>query len=212
MTLHSLHSDEGDPRRPRALHLRKFAVLVAWYLAACVTPPPGEGGPVATGSPAPAPTPATTPVASPPPASSLPPVASAPPTVSPAPSASPAPATSPAIKTAADAERCPKGVLPPGGEELRPYFGYEVDRKAELIERWPTPIRAPGREGAKARVNVMFLVDTTGLVVPGTATLVASSGPLDTRAVCDALSLLRYRPARLTGRLVRMWDQHEFRF
>ncbi|MGI8496340.1 MAG: hypothetical protein ACR2OG_01985 [Gemmatimonadaceae bacterium] len=161
----------------------RLLLLAASLLVACVSPPPGEGGPVATGSPAPVPAAATQP----------------PPTVTTA-----AGATSGAL--------CPKGVLPAGGEELRPYFGYEVDRKAELVGSWPTPVRAVGRETLSARVNVMFLVDTTGQVVAGTAKLVSSTGPLDTQAVCDVLAQLRYRPARLTGRQVRMWDQHDFHF
>jgi hypothetical protein len=57
----------------------------------------------------------------------------------------------------------------------------------------------------------MFVVDTTGRVEVPSAKLVSSTHALDTQAVCAILPALRFTPAALEGRPVRMWYQMEFR-
>lgn len=91
-----------------------------------------------------------------------------------------------------------------------PYFGFQVDRQVEIAGGWPEPV--PARENAEARVDVMFIVDTTGRVSLPTVRLVETTHRLDTEAVCAALAEARFTPAEREERPVRMWHRHVFRF
>ena len=102
------------------------------------------------------------------------------------------------------------GALAPGGVFTR----ASVERVASLRAGNPTPryperLRAAGREG---RVDMRFVVDTLGRVEPGTPTVLASSDPLFTAAVRDVLPRLRFAPATMGGRTVRMMVEMPFVF
>jgi len=92
------------------------------------------------------------------------------------------------------------------------YFEFQVERPAEPHGRLPKPTLAPGEEGQRGRVNVMFMVTTGGTVDMRTVKVNHSDGPALTAAVCRALPQARFRPATLRGQAVRMVYQTEFHF
>jgi protein TonB len=88
-----------------------------------------------------------------------------------------------------------------------------VDRAAALLTaprpRYPDQLRAAGVTG---RVVARFVVDTTGRVEPTSVVIRESSHELFTRAVRAALTSLRFAPAEVGRRKVRMLVDLPFEF
>jgi hypothetical protein len=61
-------------------------------------------------------------------------------------------------------------------------------------------------------VIALFAVDSSGVVEMPSFRVLSSSQPGFTVAVAATLPRLRYRPARICGRAVRMWVQQTFEF
>lgn len=102
-----------------------------------------------------------------------------------------------------------------GAEAGAPYFEFQVAKAAERIPGSPAPqypaeLRSAGIAG---RVIVQFIVDTDGLVEPGSMTVIESDHAAFTEAVRTALSQMRFSPAELEdGRVVRQNVQQPFIF
>lgn len=75
--------------------------------------------------------------------------------------------------------------------------------------RYPESLRSAGIDG---RVLVEFAVDTTGRVDLATIKVLGSTHDLFTRAVKDALSAMRFRPAEVGGKHVAALAQMPFEF
>lgn len=75
--------------------------------------------------------------------------------------------------------------------------------------RYPSVLRQSGIDG---RVVVRFMVDTSGLVDPVSIRVVTSTHELFTRAVRDALSEFRFKPAEVGGRRVPALAEMPFEF
>jgi len=75
--------------------------------------------------------------------------------------------------------------------------------------RYPDELRNMSMTG---EVLVRFIVEPTGKVRPGSATVVRSSHPLFTKAVTDGLPLLRFYPARVGGIPVAQLVEEPFTF
>ena len=96
----------------------------------------------------------------------------------------------------------------------RVYLHTEVDTPAWAIEgrafpRYPTNLRDQGIQG---RVQIRFVVDTMGGVVLSSARVLSSTHPDFSAAVLKVLPQLRFTPAVLAGRRVRMWAIQDFEF
>jgi protein TonB len=98
----------------------------------------------------------------------------------------------------------------PGGEGLgeaggEPTTVATVERPAAMIApprpRYPDQLRAAGVSG---RVVVRLVVDTLGRVEPGSVVIRESSHDLFTHSVRSVLPSLRFTPAEVGGRRVRM--------
>jgi TonB family protein len=75
--------------------------------------------------------------------------------------------------------------------------------------RYPPALREIGMEGA---VQLAYVVDTLGVVEPGSVTVVSSDHPLMTDAVRLALAGARYLPGRNRGQPVRTKVRQTVRF
>ena len=75
--------------------------------------------------------------------------------------------------------------------------------------RYPTSLRSAHVEG---EVLVSFVVDTSGLVVPGSLRVMRSTDDLFAEAVRATASSMRFAPAELNGRKVRQLVQQIFFF
>ena len=75
--------------------------------------------------------------------------------------------------------------------------------------RYPEALRQAAIDGA---VLVRFAIDTTGRIDMGSVTVVSSTHELFTRAVRDALSGFRFRPAEIGGHRVRALAEMPFEF
>ncbi len=75
--------------------------------------------------------------------------------------------------------------------------------------RYPESLRSAGIDG---RVLAEFAVDTTGRVDLATVKILSSTHDLFTRAVKDALSAMRFRPAEVGGKHVTALAQMPFEF
>jgi len=98
--------------------------------------------------------------------------------------------------------------------EERTFLVSQVERIAELLPgapppRYPDALRASAIEGD---VSVQFVIDTTGHVDPASVTVLASSHDLFTESVRAVLGKLRFRPAEVGGRKVRMLVRQPFNF
>jgi TonB family protein len=96
----------------------------------------------------------------------------------------------------------------------RVYLETEVDTPAMALSgrvgpRYPSALKSLGREG---RVRIQVVVDTTGSVEDTTARVLFSTHPDFAAAVLAFLPQLRFTPAVLGGRRVRMWAIQEFEF
>lgn len=75
--------------------------------------------------------------------------------------------------------------------------------------RYPESLRQAAIEG---RVLVQFKVDTLGRIDPASVTIISSAHELFSRAVRDALSGFRFRPAEVNGRRVVALAEMPFEF
>ena len=111
-----------------------------------------------------------------------------------------------AVRTPSDAPR----VMPAGGV----YFEFQVERPVRQVQGSPGPLypaaaRAEQREG---EVLAQFVVDTSGLVMPGSFKVLKADGDEFMVAVRDALPGMRFEPALVGGRKVRQLVQQPFQF
>lgn len=90
----------------------------------------------------------------------------------------------------------------------------QVDVVARLDSgsRGPTYPDSLYRARVTGRVVVEFVVDTLGFVEPASFDVMASSHPLFTQAVQEALALARFHPATQNGHKVRQFVQMPFAF
>ena len=96
----------------------------------------------------------------------------------------------------------------------RVYLQTEVDKPAVAIRgpaspRYPTDLM---RQNVEGRVQLRFIVDTTGRVEPSTVHVFSSTHPDFSAAVLKFVPQLRFTPAVLAGRRVRMWAIQVFDF
>jgi TonB family protein len=90
----------------------------------------------------------------------------------------------------------------------------EVD---EIVQRYdgsaapayPRDLLALGAEGL---VQMIYVVDSTGVVDTASARVIGSDDPRFTASVFTALGQMRFRPARRAGKPVRQLVQQQFRF
>src|SRR5262245_19848141 len=75
--------------------------------------------------------------------------------------------------------------------------------------RYPEPLRQAGIEG---RVLVRFVVDTVGRIDPASVQILSSTHDQFTRAVRDALSGFRFRPAESNGKHIPALAEMPFEF
>jgi protein TonB len=78
-----------------------------------------------------------------------------------------------------------------------------------LKPRYPEPLRQAGIEG---RVLVRFVVDTLGRIDPASVQILSSTHDQFTRAVRDALSGFRFRPAESNGKRIPALAEMPFEF
>ncbi len=79
-----------------------------------------------------------------------------------------------------------------------------VDEPVSVI-RQPAPEYPPAlaRAGIPGRVEVQYVVDTTGVVEPSSVRVLGSTHPAFEAAARASVTASRFRPARLHGRTVR---------
>jgi TonB family protein len=102
----------------------------------------------------------------------------------------------------------------PAGGEARVYRRVDVDRPATPATRFPEPrypstLRSEGVEGA---VVAVFVVDSTGGVVPSSVRVAQSAHPALAQAVREVLRTGRFVPAELAGRRVAQQVEQRFEF
>jgi TonB family protein len=96
----------------------------------------------------------------------------------------------------------------------RVYLDTEVDKPAVAIRAGTSP-RYPAdlmRQGIGGRVQIRFVVDTTGRAEPSTVHVFSSTHPDFSTAVLKVMPQLRFTPAVLAGQRVRMWAIQVFEF
>lgn len=94
-----------------------------------------------------------------------------------------------------------------------PSFGT-VERSAVLLPGSPSPAfpDALRRAGVEGRVVLRFVVDSAGIVEPGSQHVVTATHPAFAEAVERVLPRLRFRPAEHRGRRVRQVVELPFVF
>lgn len=102
----------------------------------------------------------------------------------------------------------------PAVETQDAYLVTQVEKSAEASPtneppRYPESLRAANVEGT---VTATFVVDTTGYAEPGSFKATQSTHPLFTEEVQRALATMRFYPAEIGGRKVRMLVQQSFTF
>jgi protein TonB len=96
-----------------------------------------------------------------------------------------------------------------------PLFEFQVEKPAMYIQgsgpqmQYPSTLKTANIEG---RVTAMFVVDTTGKAEMSTFKELESGHEMFTKAVRDALPKMRFMPAEVGGRKVKMWVQQAFEF
>lgn len=107
----------------------------------------------------------------------------------------------------------PFGPMPP----VLPDTAFSVLEVDEMVQRhpssaapiYPAELLAIGAEGM---VQAIYVVDTTGYVDTTTIEVVRSDDPRFTSSVREALGLMRFRPAKRAGKVVRQLVEQKFRF
>jgi TonB family protein len=111
-----------------------------------------------------------------------------------------------------------RGQLPFGPElSFVPDSVFSVLEVDEMVERYegsaapvyPRDLLAMGSEGV---VQAIYVVDTTGRVDTTTIQVVRSDDSRFTESVRTALGLMRFRPAKRAGKMVRQAVEQQFRF
>ncbi len=95
----------------------------------------------------------------------------------------------------------------------QPFTADAVERVA-VVATAPEP-RYPDRlrdAGVSGHVLVRFVIDTTGRIEPASVAIVESSHDLFERAVRDVLPRMRFQPASVGNRRVRMLVEMPFEF
>jgi len=82
-------------------------------------------------------------------------------------------------------------------------------QRSDRAIRYPDELKSIDMTG---EVLARFIVDPTGMVRPGSLTVIRSSHPLFTKAVVDGLRLLRFYPARVGGIPVAQLVEEPFTF
>ena len=95
-----------------------------------------------------------------------------------------------------------------------PLYEFQVEKPALAVAgvgqpAYPSVLRSANVQG---RVTATFVVDTTGRAEPGTFKALESDHELFTNAVRTALPRMRFIPAEVGGRKVKMWVQQAFEF
>ena len=95
-----------------------------------------------------------------------------------------------------------------------PLYEFQVEKPALAISgsgapNYPSVLRSTNVQG---RVTATFVVDTSGRAEPGTFKALESDHELFTQAVRAALPRMRFIPAEVGGRKVKMWVQQAFEF
>jgi protein TonB len=96
----------------------------------------------------------------------------------------------------------------------QPYFDFQVEKPAMALPNNPSPrypemLRGAGVEG---EAMMQFVVDTTGRAEPGSIKVIKASHELFGAAVKSVLPSMRFIPAEVGGRKVRMLVQQSFAF
>jgi TonB family protein len=94
------------------------------------------------------------------------------------------------------------------------YTASQVDIQAEVADSQIKVVYPPGlfAEGVSGSVTAEFIVDAKGRIEEATFGVVASSNPLFSEAVRDALGGVTFTPAKLKGVPVRQLVQQPFTF
>ena len=96
-----------------------------------------------------------------------------------------------------------------------PLFEFQVEKPALAIQSmasnpvYPNVLRNANIQG---QVTAMFVVDTTGRADGASFKVLESDHELFTAAVKTALPKMRFIPAEVGGRKVKMWVQQAFQF
>ena len=95
-----------------------------------------------------------------------------------------------------------------------PLYEFQVEKPAIAISgsgapTYPSVLKSANVQG---RVTATFVVDTTGRAESGTFKALESDHELFTAAVRTALPRMRFIPAEVGGRKVKMWVQQAFEF
>jgi TonB family protein len=90
----------------------------------------------------------------------------------------------------------------------------DVDEMAERYESSAAPVypRELLAIGAEGTVQMVYVVDSTGMVDTTSLEVVQSDDPRFTQSVRNALALMRFRPAKRGGKAVRQLVAQQFRF
>ena len=111
-----------------------------------------------------------------------------------------------------------RGQVPFGPvSRLVPDTAFSVLEVDETVERYPSSA-APVYPadllaiGTQGQVEASYVVDTDGQVDTTTVQVVYSDDPRFTASVRTALGLMRFRPAKRSGKTVRQLVQQKFRF
>lgn len=99
---------------------------------------------------------------------------------------------------------------------------FEMDRSLEFVPDQPPvvaglalPLLPESLRESEARTGLVvarWVVDTTGLAIPTSVTIVSSPHGLMSVQVCGAILTATFKPARDEGRLVRARVEMAFRF
>jgi protein TonB len=95
-----------------------------------------------------------------------------------------------------------------------PLYEFQVEKPALAVSGTGTPVFPSVLRSAnvQGRVTATFVVDTTGRAEPGTFKVLESDHELFSSAVRTALPRMRFIPAEVGGRKVKMWVQQAFEF
>ncbi|MHB1310745.1 MAG: energy transducer TonB [Gemmatimonadaceae bacterium] len=110
--------------------------------------------------------------------------------------------------------------IPLEGESIVPGLGdnafsiVDVDSAAAFDPTSAAPEYPESmvRYHVEGRVVLRFVVDSTGLIDMATARVISATHPLFAKAVLDAMPKMRYRPARIGERAVRLLVEQAFSF
>lgn len=102
----------------------------------------------------------------------------------------------------------------PQVNSFQTYFDYQVDRPATMIPSSGAPFYPQTLRAARigGEVDIEFVVDTAGRVVPGSAKVTKATNNQFENSVLDALPTLRFTPAEVHGIRVKQLVRQPFTF